>query len=80
MINGNLEKFNTPIRNIAAAVELSCDSSIAATVEGNPITINDATPHTDISIQLQSDTITDFSKIGVTTGAGSTRRYKEYRK
>ena len=69
MISGNIEKFNSPIRQISGKVELTAKGSAPATKTGTLIHIDDACSSAmPMSIQLSSDTITDFSKIGIATG------------
>jgi hypothetical protein len=68
MISGNIEKFNSPIRQFTGKVELCGKGSIPTSISGNPITFDDAVPGSMIDIQLTSDTITDFSNIGTEYG------------
>lgn len=65
MISGNTDLFEAPIRSITAKVELSTGNPTPIAVSGNPISINDVKPNTPIDIQLESDTITDFTGIEV---------------
>lgn len=66
MISGNIEKFNSPIRQIRGKVELTAKSSTPATKTGTLIHIDDACSNAmPMSIQLSSETITDFSDVEV---------------
>lgn len=71
MISGNIEKFNSPIRNITAKVELSCGGSTNATTSGNPITITDAVDYAaPVDIQLESSNLLPISG-GTVSGSGA---------